>query len=256
MSDNTNGRRWARFGLIASLAISVVGNVAHTVLADSEISLWLRVPGAVVWPLFAFAAIEILVRVIWRSNVSHRFARFMLVMPAVPAAITSYEHLHSLLGTMSENRFIAVIGPLAIDGLMIGCTLTLLFTRNVQNAQPELVPINLDDIEARLEAVLAEQQHADALALNDWTMAELDSVPVSPAPIGTRKARSTWDASVVIPQVIDGAKFADIDVPQATYYRLKKVASILKADPRADIDPKTEKVSPEHIEAMRRMVGR
>ena len=48
--NNVSGRRWARTFLALALFVSVVGNVAHTVLAKSEISLWLRVPGAVIWP--------------------------------------------------------------------------------------------------------------------------------------------------------------------------------------------------------------
>lgn len=247
MSDNANGRHWARFWLVTSLVISVIGNVAHTTLAQSEISLWLRVPGAVIWPVFTFAAIEIVVRIVWRTTTSHRFARFTLLWVTVPAAVTSYEHLHSLLGMMGENRFIAVIGPLAIDGLMIGCTLTLLFTRNLPwvTIDPELT--NVDAEILRLEAVLAEQQHADALAIE-----------TSPAGTGaTRKARATWDASVVIPQIMDGSHGrAEIAVPDATYYRLVKVAKTLKANPRAVIDCRAVKVSPEHVHAMRELVGR
>lgn len=257
MNDNTSGRRWARFWLITSLLISVIGNVAHTALAESAISLWLRVPGAVVWPLFTFAAIEIVVRIVWRTTNSHRFARFTLLWVTVPAAVTSYEHLHSLLEMMGENDFIAIIGPLAIDGLMIGCTLTLLFTRTTES-------LNVDAEISRLEAVLAEQQHADALAIeqtHDWDIAEIADVPVSPAPIQnvenqTRKARAKWDASVVIPQIMDGAKKSDIEVPDATYYRLIKVAKALQTDPRAVIDCHAAKVSSEHVHAMRELVGR
>lgn len=259
MNDNRNGRRWARGVLAIALLVSLVGNVAHTYLADSEISLWLRVPGAIVWPAFTFFGIEIVVRMIWERRWTHSVARNMVLGPAVPAAIVSYEHLHWMLTAMGERAFIAAIGPLVIDGMMIGCTMVLLFTRNL----PTLGLMNVDDAEARLEAVLADQQHADALAVeqaNDWNIAEIADVPVSPAPAGapsTRKARSTWDASVVIPQIMEGSRGrAEIAVPDATYYRLVKVAKTLKADPRAVIDCRAAKVSPEHVHAMRELVGR
>lgn len=254
MNDNRNGRRWARGVLGIALLVSLVGNVAHTYLADSEISLLLRVPGAIVWPAFTFFGIEIVVRMIWERRWTHSVARNMVLGPAIPAAIVSYEHLHWMLTAMGERWFIAIIGPLVIDGMMIGCTMVLLFTRTV-TTQPELVPIDVDEIEARLEAVLAEQQHADALT-QDWDIAEIADVPVSPAPVSApvvRKPRSTWDASVVIPQIMNGER---PNVPQATYYRLKKVAKILQADPRAVIDCNAEHVSPEHVTAMRELVGR
>ncbi len=59
--DNSSGRRVARFTLIATLVISVIANVAHAVLAASEISLWLRVPAASIWPVLSFLAIEVIV---------------------------------------------------------------------------------------------------------------------------------------------------------------------------------------------------
>lgn len=264
MSDNRNGRRWARGVLTVALLVSLVGNVAHTYLADSVISLWLRVPGAIVWPAFTFFGIEIVVRMIWERRWTHSIARNMVLGPAVPAAIVSYEHLHWMLTAMGERAFIAAIGPLVIDGMMIGCTMVLLFTRNLPQVTIDPESLNVDAEISRLEAVLAEQQHADALAIeqtHDWDIAEIADVPVSPAPIQnvenqTRKARAKWDASVVIPQIMDGAKKSDIEVPDATYYRLIKVAKALQTDPRAVIDCHAAKVSSEHVHAMRELVGR
>lgn len=127
--DNTSGRRWARFALVATLFVSVVANITHAVLADSQITLWLRVPGAAIWPVLSFLAIEIIVRIVWRRTWAHALARLFILGPAVPAVIVSYEHQERLLGMMGESGIVQAIGPLAIDGLMIGCTLALLFTR-------------------------------------------------------------------------------------------------------------------------------
>ena len=136
--DNTSGRRWARFALVATLFVSVVANITHAVLADSEITLWLRVPGAAIWPILSFLAIEIIVRIVWRRTWAHALARLFILGPAVPAVIVSYEHQERLLGMMGESGVVQAIGPLAIDGLMIGCTLALLFTRPTP-ATPESI---------------------------------------------------------------------------------------------------------------------
>lgn len=123
------GRGITRFTLIATLVISVIANITHAVRADSDVTPWLRVPGAAVWPVLSFLAIEIIVRVEWRSVFSHYFARFFVLGPAVPAIIVSYEHQSSLLTMMGEGALVSTIGPPVIDGLMIGCTLALLLTR-------------------------------------------------------------------------------------------------------------------------------
>jgi hypothetical protein len=120
----------------------VVANVTHTVIAESEITLWLRVPGAVIWPAFTFGGIEVLVRMIWSRSWSHGVTRWVLLSASVPAAITSYQHQNALLQAMGEIGFIQAIGPLAIDGLMIGCTMALLFTRNLP-AAPDWQPAPL-----------------------------------------------------------------------------------------------------------------
>jgi hypothetical protein len=136
--DNTSGRSWARFALVATLFVSVVANITHAVLAKSEITPWLRVPGAAIWPILSFLAIEIIVRIVWRRTWAHALARLFILGPAVPAVIVSYEHQERLLRMMGESGIVQAIGPLAIDGLMIGCTLALLFTRPTP-AAPEIV---------------------------------------------------------------------------------------------------------------------
>lgn len=259
MNENTNGRAWARTFLILALAVSIVGNVAHTVLADSEISLWLRIPGAVVWPVFTFGAIEVVVRVIWRPSLAHRFARLMVLVPAVPAAITSYEHLYKLLFMAGESQWIAVIGPAAIDGMMIGCTMVLLFTRRVNTT----APVNVDAAMLRLERLVAEQLIEDIAPVSPAFPIPVSPAPVSPAPSlngsSTRRPRNTWDARRVAEMAIDGAKARQISeslsVPPATAARFAKVARLLRENPRADIS-RDEKVHPDHVQIMRELVAR
>lgn len=238
MQDNVSGRRWAYGTLTGSLFASIVGNVAHTVLAQSSVSLALRVPFAVFWPLATFFAIEVLVRVIWEPRASHRLARFALATPAIPAAVTSYQHLHALLLLSGENVFISWIGPAAIDGLMIGCTLTLLFTRAARGV-----------VEAPVSASVAEMAELES--------PELPDAPVSPAPVSAPPRASRGEItpalSAAVEALIDGVK--PVEGPgasRAVIGRYGKVLRTLRNDPRAPIDHVAEKVRPELVETMRR----
>lgn len=241
MQDNVSGRRWAYGTLTGSLFASIVGNVAHTVLAQSSVSLALRVPFAVFWPLATFFAIEVLVRVIWEPRASHRLARFALATPAIPAAVTSYQHLHALLLLSGENVFISWIGPAAIDGLMIGCTLTLLFTRAAKGVL----------VEAPVSAPVAEMAELES--------PELPDAPVSPAPVSAPprapRGEITPALSAAVEALIDGVK--PVEGPgasRAVIGRYGKVLRTLRNDPRAPIDHVAEKVRPELVETMRRAV--
>lgn len=245
MIDNSNGRKWARFALTLALLASVVGNVVHTVLAESVVSLWLRVPAAVLWPVFTFLGIEVLVRIIWERSFTHRLARNMVLLPAVPAAIVSYEHLYSLLGLMGERHLIQVIGPLAVDGTMIGMTMVLLLTRPLPAASMALEEIDLD---ATLVKWTAEAEEAAA-------------TPVSPAPMSIERPRRVRTTTGEIPaglkQAVDllmaGASVKDAaeqsGQARSTVGRYGTVRGTLKDNPMADIaDPR---VKPELVAVMR-----
>jgi hypothetical protein len=255
--NNTDGRLWARWTLGISLLISVVGNVTHAVLATSDISLWLRVPGAVIWPVLAFLGIEIIVRVIWRRTLSHRFARLMVLWPIVPAAITSYEHLHALLLLMGERPFIAMIGPGAIDGAMVGCTLVLLFTRVL----PAPESLSVDDLMEKWaveEAPIspAPMEHLAVLQedLSTDQVRELENIPER-----SSRARSSWDARQVAEMILAGAKTPEIaektGAGNASIGRFRKVIRMVQAEPRMPIDPAKEKVTSDNVRMIRELVS-
>lgn len=154
--EGANARTYVRNTLIFTLVISIIANITETTLADSEISLWLRVPGAAVWPILAFRAIEILVRMLWERRFSHYLTRALILIPGIPAIIVSYEHQRALLVSMGEVGVVPFIGPIAIDGLMIGCTLALLVTRQVgqeREEQAEAETEALDVVEVAEEIV-------------------------------------------------------------------------------------------------------
>lgn len=248
MIDNSDGRRWARFTLALALLLSMAGNALHTVLADSSISLWLRMPPALLWPVFTFLGIEVLVRIIWERRTSHKVARALVLIPAVPAAIVSYEHLYSLLLLMGERQFIAAIGPAAIDGAMIGMTMVLLFTRRVaEQAAPIVAEVDVDEVLSR-HGVGQEEM----------------PIPISPALQAPRTERAPraveWDVRQVAEMAADGAKASEIHVATgvspAVAGRFTKVAKALRANPAAEIDAKAEKVRPEAVRIMRELISR
>jgi hypothetical protein len=255
MIDNSNGRRWARFTLLLALFISMAGNVTHTILAESEISLWLRVPPAALWPIFTFLGIEVLVRIIWQPTTTHKTARALVLFPAIPAAIVSYEHLYSLLLLMGEEKFIAAIGPAAIDGAMIGMTIVLLTTRNL----PVLEPANEEPI---APAPLTMEEELERFTLADMLPQPADA-PVSPAPM---QAPPSQALLLPLPKIERAprassaereekvrALLADPDLKagnDSTMRRYARVARMLRDAPQADIDHAKEKVQPAIVETI------
>ena len=258
MIDNTNGRKWARGFLLAALVVSVVGNVTHTWLAESEISLLLRVPGAVVWPVFTWGAIEIVVRIVWEKRRTHALARTAVLFPAVPAAITSYEHLYNLLGMMGERPLIQWIGPAAIDGLMIGCTLTLLFTRSLA-AKEEREEGTLEESDAEVDHLYESAKTHFPPAVIQHAESLFPVSPAAPAAPRARKPRAAWNAREVCELAVDGVdrtKAAEkTGIGASTYDRYRRVAKALTAEPGMNI-PQEWKVPAEHVRIMREMVAR
>lgn len=243
-TDNSNGRRWARFTLVVTLFVSVVANITHAALADSVITLWLRVPGASIWPLLSFLAIEIIVRVQWERRWAHGLARAFILGPAIPAVIVSYEHQERLLRMMGESGIVSAIGPLAIDGLMIGCTLALLFTRPAIVA--ESAPV------AEL-APVAEPTPAVEPAI--------EPAPVEDAPRPVRPARDRAprrggeNTAKAIEALKDGltpalaAERSGLSVPAVRKYR--QVMTILRDNPNASIDTRAMSVRVDAVDSIR-----
>jgi Protein of unknown function (DUF2637) len=254
--ENTSGRRWSRSGLAFGAALSLMGNVAHTCLVASSISLWLRLPLAVVWPVALFVGIEILVRVIWRRKFIDIAGRFLLIVPvSAVAAVVSYQHLHALMRMAGEDGFSALIGPLAVDGLMLGSTVALLAIRAAELPTLLTDAPDLDDVLARYEIgrdwdLAAEMELAESFA-------EVVA-PVSPS--APRAPRAVWDYRKVAEMAVDGQNTQKIvdatGAGRATVDRFRKVAKMLNADPRAIIDSASEKLRPEYVTAMRELVSR
>lgn len=228
--DNASGRRWARGGLIFTLFLSVVANVAHAVLATSEISLWLRVPGAAIWPVLSFVAIEVIVRMVWESTLAHRLARAFILGPAVPAIIVSYEHQSRLLTMMGDSGIVSMIGPIAIDGLMIGCTLALLFTRPV--------------------LTIGQIEEAETIRVPEAIVGapEVESAPVR-RPSAPNAATVAAEALQAGADTAEAAAVSGMSPPAVRRYAA--VVRELKDNPNLPIDARKRSVRPDVVDAIR-----
>jgi hypothetical protein len=251
------GRGWAYAGLLLGLSASITANVSSTVLAESEISLGLRVPFAVIWPVLTYIAIEVLTRTDWKRTASHVLIRLVISLPvAAVAAFVSYLHQHELMILAGEPGLAQLVGPLAVDGMLFGMTATLIVTRiKVPAREPESAPVDVDEVLAR---------HG---------VTEELPIPISPAPISVsappaiepapRKARSTWDVRAAAELAADGVKAADIvnkveGISPASAQLFVKVAALLRANPAGEIPAKVtgRSVNPEHVRVMRELISR
>jgi hypothetical protein len=146
MTEKTrNGRGWAYVGTTLGGAVSLAANAAHSYVAPAGApATWRPHTGAIAfavfWPIALFVAIEMLARVRWRTGALWIAVRYVGLVPvAVVAAIVSYQHLSGLLGTYGENRLTVVIGPLAVDGLMVLSAAAVMSTspRNTPDIGPD-----------------------------------------------------------------------------------------------------------------------
>jgi hypothetical protein len=126
------GRAWAYLGAVLGGSVSVAANIAHCYIPPTGApSGWTPQTGAValsaLWPVMVLVAVEILGRVAWPAGWRWWVLRWGGLTPVTAvAAVVSYRHLSGLLASYGEDAVVAVIGPLAIDGLMVISSAALL----------------------------------------------------------------------------------------------------------------------------------
>jgi hypothetical protein len=182
------GRAWAYLGTITGGAVSIAANIAHTYVppkwlpAGQHYSPQLgAVVGAVFWPSALFMVIEILARVPWPKGTRWVLLRFAGLGPvAVVAAIVSYRHLSALLTYYGEDTITHMIGPLAVDGLMVMATSALIATGT---GHPKAVTI--EDVTADL----ADTAVPDVTGTEASETTEATARPVRKRPAGKRAAK-------------------------------------------------------------------
>jgi outer membrane biosynthesis protein TonB len=130
-----SGRRWAYIGAALGGTVSIAANIAHSYVPPAGVAVedWSpnlgAVIGAVFWPVALFVATEILTRVAWPRGLGWQLLRWLGMLPvAAVAALVSYRHLSGLLAFYGEESIVCVLGPLAVDGLMVMATGAILAT--------------------------------------------------------------------------------------------------------------------------------
>lgn len=146
------GRGWAYVGAVLGGVVSVAANVAHSYVPPSDLSepeaqAWSPPAGAVVaavfWPIALLVAVEILARTAWPAGTRWTVMRYVGLLPvALVAAGVSYRHLSGLLAYYGEPGLTALVGPLAVDGLMVMATSALIATADVSDAKPAVFTQN------------------------------------------------------------------------------------------------------------------
>lgn len=258
--DELGGQKWARLTLMGALAVSIGYNVANICLTVTSVHVLLRIPQGIVWPLFLFLGIEVMIRNKDLTSRLAKLARLSLMGVTVPTAITSYINLHDFMVKAHEPGIAQVTGPLAIDGLMLGCTLYLLASRFQPTiGQEEQAP-------EPLPTPVLTLQYATPIGPMP---APAPVLPATPAPLPEQSERteraprsSSWDAALAAEMAVDGAKASEIaekvGVSPATAGLFVKVAKMLRADPRAEIPSKVtgRSVNPEYVRMMREQISR
>lgn len=139
---NKTGRSWAYAGAALGGSVSIAANTAHSYIPPPGARPDWQPPagavvGAVFWPVALALAAEILARTRWPVGRRWILLRFGGLLPvALVAAVVSYRHLSGLLTTYGEDTLTAVIGPLAVDGLMVMATAALLAHTHTDGAAP------------------------------------------------------------------------------------------------------------------------
>jgi hypothetical protein len=117
------GRAWAYTGAISAGVFSVAANVVSVLPGGVSARVLPWVSG--LWPVFLFFGFEILVRTVWVPRYKWAGWLGMTAVVSVPA-IVSYRHMYHLIEHMGEDRVVSIMGPLAVDGLMLMATMALM----------------------------------------------------------------------------------------------------------------------------------
>ena len=238
------GRDWAYLGVGIGFAASITANVASTVLRETTVPLWLRIPFATLWPVLTYVAIEVLVRTDWEDRWSHKAIRSVLTVPVgAVAAFVSYLHQHHLMVVAGEPGLAQGFGPLAIDGMLFGMTATLIAAR-VKPLPAETSPAP----SPLIEAYLKEREEEISAPVEEMPPVRKERAP-----------RASWDVRKVAEMLLAEERQADIisatGIGRSTLGRYSRVVRMLKEDPRKEISS-TEKVPAEHVQVIRELVRR
>jgi len=192
---------WAYTGALLGGAVSIAANVAHSYVPPSGVPVGWHphggaVIGAVFWPVALFVAIEIIARTNWPAGKRWVALRFGGLVPvALVAAIVSYRHMSGLLAFYGEDSLTVLIGPCAVDGLMIMAVGALL-----ASAPPVDGYCASPMAEGQADELVDEDTPSDPWSYSEPApVSEPPTVPLPPAPrpARTRKPTATTTAGQI-----------------------------------------------------------
>lgn len=128
------GKLWtgavAYISLMVGAGLSMAGNLADTYRTRGQDVDTLDQILAIAWPALVILAIEMFVSPKWKRTFMFQTWRWVgcLAIGGM-AMVASWTHLHDLLATRGQLAIVAILGPLAIDGMAIMATGLILSTR-------------------------------------------------------------------------------------------------------------------------------
>lgn len=131
---STLGKFWtgavAYVSLIVGAGLSIAGNLADTYRVRGAATDRLDEVLAAGWPVLVLLAVHMFVSPRWSAALMFQVWRWAGVLSiGGMAMLVSWTHLHALLLSRGQMDIVAVLGPLAIDGMAIMATGLILSTR-------------------------------------------------------------------------------------------------------------------------------
>jgi len=248
-----SGQGWARGAVTIGAVLSVSGNITHTVLTDSVVHLAIRIVQSAFLPVILFVAVEVFVRVAWRRGWLDFIGRTMLILlPGFGAGYVSFFHLRDLAILSDGDKIGSIVGPLAIDGLMIGGAVALLAIRAARLMQE----IPAAEPEAQAEKPKQWVVGADGESVIPAGKVTAATVPgfvpddfgpplEQATPAAARRPRATSEElEKAVRMLIERTEPADVvattGLSLATVRLYAKAIQILRNNPQTEIGPKLQ----------------
>src|SRR5262245_7182823 len=159
------GRLWAWAALLVGGGVSLGANLGHSYIPPAGAAVgWSPSRWSLAWaaagPILLFFTVKLLSHVRWPRGWRFALWRWFGALPVAGlAAYVSWAHISGLLAFIGEDRAVRILGPLAVDGLMLVAVGALMATTSGQNRIFNAAPpppmadrINRSDLRGRLLA--------------------------------------------------------------------------------------------------------
>jgi len=211
-SEGREGLHWPHLALTLGGSGSVAANVAHAYVHGSPAVG--AVAASVLWPVMVVVAVELLISTPWPAGWTWAVTRFVGVgLVGVVAAVVSYRHMSGLLAAYGEDHIVSGLGPVAVDGLMVMATASLVAVRRVRVDQGRRHLVSATD--QRVDSRPVGTPDASASAGHDASSLEERPIPdrrtptrrtpTRPAP-ARRATRPTESAAELLAQRVRAAR--------------------------------------------------